>query len=125
MRLMERQREGRPAVDSISLVQEGKQQMGMERHQGWCVKTVTRQTPLAMLIGTLAKLWYLRQDIRGPHCIRSTPPWYSTETVPSFRDMLAALRRALRHDRMTSNSPPPWEFNGLSEALIYALCEAA
>ena len=105
--------------------QEGKQHMGMERSRGWCVRTVTRQMPLAMLIGTLVKLWYLRQDIREPHRLPSTPPWYSTKTVPSFRDMLAALRRALWQDRLTFNSPPPWESNELSEALIYALCEAA
>ncbi len=105
--------------------QESKQQMGIERSRGWCVKTVTRQTPLAMLIGTLVKLWYLQQDAREPHRLPLTPPWYSSKTVPSFRDMLAALRRALWQHRLTCNSHPPWESNELSEALIYALCEAA
>ena len=105
--------------------QEGKQQMGMERSRGWCVRTVTRQMPLAMLIGTLVKLCYLQQDAREPDHLPLTPPWYSTKTVPSFRDMRAALRRALWQDRLTCNSRLSWESNELAEALIYALCEAA
>lgn len=105
--------------------QESKQQMGMERTRGWSVRTVRRQTPLAMLINTLVKLWYLKQAEENPDFIPKTPPWYTTKTVPSYRDMLGMLRRTLWEDRLKFNSRQRWKLNEISETLLYALCEAA
>lgn len=105
--------------------QESKQQMGMERTRGWSVRTVMRQTPLAMLISTLVKLWYLQQAAVNPDFIPETPPWYTTKLVPSYRDMLAMLRRALWEDRLKFNSRQRWKLNDVSKTLLYALCEAA
>jgi hypothetical protein len=105
--------------------QESKQQMGMERTRGWSVRTVMRQTPLAMLISTLVKLWYLQQAAVNPDFIPETPPWYTTKMVPSYRDMLAMVRRALWEDRLKFNSRQRWKLNDVSKTLLYALCEAA
>ena len=104
---------------------ESKQQMGMERTRGWSVRTVMRQAPLAMLINTLVKLWYLQQSARRPDLLPETPPWYTTKTVPSYHDMLAMVRRALWEDRLKLNSRQRWKLNDVSETLLYALCEAA
>ena len=104
---------------------ESKQQMGMERTRGWCERTVTQQAPLAMLISTLVKLWYLQQAAGKPDFIPETPPWYTTKTVPSYRDMLAMVRRALWEDRLKFNSRQRWKLNEISKTLLYALCEAA
>ena len=104
---------------------ESKQQMGMERTRGWCVRTVTRQAPLAMLISTLVKLWYLQQTAGKPDFIPETPPWYTTKTVPSYQDMLSMVRRALWEDRLKFNSRQRWKLNDVSKTLLYALCEAA
>jgi len=105
--------------------QESKQQMGMERTLGWCVRTVTRQAPLAMLINTLVKLWYFQQAAGNPDFIPETPPWYTTKTVPSYHDMLSMVRRALWEDRLKFNSRQRWKLNDISKTLLYALCEAA
>jgi len=105
--------------------QESKQQMGMERTRGWSVQTVTRQAPLAMLINTLVKLWYLKHAAQRPELQPETPPWYTTKVVPSYRDMLAMIRRALWEDRLKFNSRQRWKLNDISKTLLYALCEAA
>ena len=105
--------------------QESKQQMGMERTRGWSVQTVTRQAPLAMLISTLVKLWYLKHPAQEAGLELETPPWYTTKVVPSYRDMLATLRRALWEERLKFNSRQRWKLNDPSQALLYALCQAA
>jgi len=82
-------------------IQEGKAQMGMERLRGWCKKTVTRQTPLAMLINSLIKLWYLDHAADRPDLQPERMPWYDHKRHPSFRDMRAALRRCLWEDQFS------------------------
>ncbi len=106
-------------------IQESKQQMGMERVRGWCAKTVSRQAPLAMLLGTLVKLWYLQHGAHHSRWHPQTLPWYPHKAVPSYRDMLATLRRVLWQERLLCNFHSQWNSNKLQEALIYALCEAA
>jgi hypothetical protein len=106
-------------------IQEAKQQMGMERTRGFCPKTVTRQAPMAMVLTTLVKLWYVQfgadqDDLKTP-----TPPWYSHKQAVSFRDMLAALRLALWRQRVSINSHRAREFDKTLQALTYALCLAA
>jgi hypothetical protein len=106
-------------------IQEGKQQMGMERTRGWCAKTVSRQAPLAMLLASLVKLWYV-QHAAGTPLGRPVPlPWYPQKLGTSFRDMLAALRRALWQKLVLCKLHTRWKSNQLTEAFAYALCEAA
>ena len=106
-------------------IQEGKQQMGMERTRGWCTKTVRRQAPLAMLLAGLVKLWYVRHAAGHPLAQTRPLPWYPQKAGVSFRDMLAALRRALWQNLVLCKLHTRWKSNQLTEALAYALCEAA
>lgn len=104
---------------------EAKQQMGLERTRGWCPKTVSRQAPLALLLTTLTKLWYLqhgtqRRDLQPPPL-----PWYPHKRAVSFRDMLAALRLAYWHQRLSDNFHRARQGDKLLEPLVYALCHAA
>jgi hypothetical protein len=106
-------------------IQEGKRQMGMERTRGWCAKTVSRQAPLAMLLASLTKLWYV-QHAAGHPLARPRPlPWYPQKAGASFRDMLAALRRAFWQNLGLCKLHTRWKSNQLKEALAYVLCEAA
>ena len=106
-------------------IQEGKQHLGMERTRGWCAKTVSRQAPLALILSTLVKLWYLQQAVKHP--VRTPPPlpWYPQKASPSFRDMLASLRRAIWEERAMFKLHSRWKTNKFAKALAYALCEAA
>jgi len=106
-------------------IQEGKQQMGMERTRGWCAKTVSRQAPLAMLLSTVVKLWYVQHAADHPLARPPCLPWYPQKAGTSFRDMLAALRRVLWQKRVLFNLHRRRKSNQFIEALTYALCEAA
>jgi hypothetical protein len=106
-------------------IKEGKQQMGMERTRGWCAKTVSRQAPLAMLLASLVKLWYVQHAADLAQWQPARRPWYRQKSGPSFRDMLAALRRVLWEDRLMCNFHTLRKSNKLADALTYALCEAA
>jgi hypothetical protein len=106
-------------------IQEGKQQMGMERTRGWCAKTVTRQAPLAMLLASLVKLWYVQHAAGTPLARPRALPWYPQKAGSSFRDMLAALRRAFWETLALCKFHTRWKPNQFMEALTYALCEAA
>ena len=106
-------------------IQEAKQQMGMERTRGWCAKTVSRQAPLAMLLNALVKLWYVQHAADHPLGKPVPLPWYPQKTSPSFRDMLASLRRVIWQDRVLFNLHVRRKSKQFREALLYALCEAA
>jgi hypothetical protein len=106
-------------------IQDAKQWMGLERMRGWCARTVSRQVPLAMLLSTVVKLWYLRYMPDKPRWRLPRMPWYRHKSATSFRDMLTALRRVLWESMPICNSRAPCESNKLPEALLYALCSAA
>lgn len=103
---------------------EAKQQMGMERTRGWCTKSVSRQAPLAMLLSSLVKLWYVRHAANEPQLLPQALPWYPQKPHPSFRDMLSALRRCLWRAE-TSNSHARCDLNKLLARIDHALCDAA
>jgi hypothetical protein len=106
-------------------IEEAKQHLGMEQTRGVCARTVSRQAPLAMLLGTLVKLWYVDQAAGRPTLAPAAVPWYPQKRGPSFRDMLAAWRRVFWRHRVWNNSHHGPEFHKAFEALAYALCEAA
>jgi hypothetical protein len=106
-------------------IQEGKQQMGMERTRGWCARTVGRQAPLAMLLASMVKLWYVLHAAGCP-LVRPRPlPWYPQKAGASFRDMLAGLRRTLWQKLVLCKLHRRWKSNQFTQALDYALCQAA
>jgi hypothetical protein len=106
-------------------IEESKQQMGMERTRGWCVKTVSRQAPLAMLLSSLVKLWYVEHGGKWRQARPAALPWYPHKAGPSYRDMLAALRRVLWQEKILFNLHARWKSKESIDCLAYALCEAA
>jgi hypothetical protein len=119
-------------------IEEAKQHLGMERLRGWCRRTVPRQAPLALLLGTLVKLWYVEHAAKVAALRPETMPWYRRKRTRSFRDMpfdglravsmverLAALRKAFWHTQVLCNFHPDADSYHWLHALTYALCEAA
>lgn len=106
-------------------IEQAKQQMGMERTRGWCARTVSRQAPMAMLLTTLVKLWYVLHGVKVPHLRPDSLPWYPHKQSVSFRDMLAALRRVFWQHRIKDNLLCGWKSKEFIKAFTYALCHAA
>ncbi len=46
-------------------IKDGKQLGGFEQTQGWCPRTVQRQAPMALIVQTLVKVWYLTAGIKA------------------------------------------------------------
>jgi hypothetical protein len=105
---------------------EGKQFNGMEQVQGWCPRTVQRQVPLALILQTLVKVWYLTQVAAGRIQPATKPAWgwMPPKDHPSYQDILAVLRQALWEHRISSNSRQAADLLESLEALRFALCAA-
>lgn len=109
-------------------IREGKQHGGFEQVQGWCRRTVERQAPLALVVQTLVKAWYL---LYGVNAIRSHPKgaelcgWMKQKDHPSYLDMLATLRYVLWTHRIKCNSTFSGRVRRLLEPLRFTLCAAA
>ena len=109
-------------------IHDGKQLGGFEQVQGWCPRTVERQAPLALIVQTLVKAWYLLHGVdaaddqpRGP----AACPWRQAKDHPSYLDMLATLRRVLWSHRLNGNSTLTTRLRHLLEPLRFTLCAAA
>jgi hypothetical protein len=109
-------------------IHDGKQQGGFEQVQGWCPRTVERQAPLALIVQTLVKAWYLRHGVgataaqpRGPRACG----WLPEKAHPSYLDMLATLRRVLWEWRLKCNSTLGARLWRILEPLRFTLCAAA
>ena len=109
-------------------IKDGKQLGGFEQTQGWCPRTVERQAPLALIVQTLVKVWYLT---RGVTATQAQPKgaqvcgWLNEKTHPSYLDMLATLRRVLWNDRIKLNSIPRGRVRKTLQTLYFTLCAAA
>jgi hypothetical protein len=104
---------------------EGKQQNGFEQVQGWCPKTVERQAPLALIVQTLVKVWYLSYGVRAKSAQPRGTDWLPTKDHPSYLDMLATLRKVLWTNRINTNSTLGGRVRGLLKTLTFTLCAAA
>lgn len=108
-------------------IHDGKQAGGFEQVQGWCKRTVERQAPLALLVQTLVKAWYL---LHGAGAALAQPEgakvcgWLRQKDHPSYLDMLATLRRVLWTHRIKSNSTFTGRVRQLIEPLRFTLCAA-
>jgi hypothetical protein len=106
-------------------IQESKQHLGFEATQGWCSRTVNRQSPLAMVLVTLVKAWYASCAVQEPSLLPAPLPWYTHKAQPSLGDMLAALRRVLWQHRITLNSRSWPRVHRLLRIVSFALSGAA
>ena len=106
-------------------IHDGKQLGGFEQVQGWCPRTVERQAPLAMIVQTLVKAWYLRYGVKAKSAQPQGTDWTASKDHPSYLDMLATLRRALWTDRININSSLRGRLRELLNTLQFTLCAAA
>lgn len=112
------------------VVRDAKQHGGMEKVQGWCPRTVERQAPLALVVQTLVKAWFVRHVApRGAAAFRpggpQSCPWLKEKKChPSYLDMLATLRWALWRDRIPPDSAFAGKVRGVMKALRFTLCGA-
>jgi hypothetical protein len=130
-----------PTVDDVQIVErfaarwpieesihDGKQIDGLERVQGWCPRTVERQAPVALIVQTLVKAWYL---LYGATAKSAQPKgsevcgWLPIADHPSYLTMLATLRRVLWTDRINTNSTLRGRVRGILKLLQFVLCAAA
>jgi hypothetical protein len=109
-------------------IRDGKQLGGFEQVQGWCPRTVQRQAPMALIVQTLVKAWYL---LHGAQATAAHPrgaekwEWMPPKEHPSYLDMLATLRRVLWTHRIKCNSTLAGRVLSLLEPLRFTLCAAA
>jgi hypothetical protein len=109
-------------------IKDGKQLGGFEQTQGWCPRTVQRQAPMALIVQTLVKVWYLTAGIKAKWAQPKGSQiwgWIGQKNHPSYLDMLATLRRVLWNDRINVNSIPRSRVRSILEALRFTLCAAA
>jgi hypothetical protein len=130
-----------PTVDDVQIVErfaarwpieesihDGKQIDGLEQVQGWCPRTVERQAPVALIVQTLVKAWYL---LYGATAKSAHPKgseicgWLPIADHPSYLTMLATLRRVLWTNRININSTLRGRVRGILKLLQFALCAAA
>jgi len=109
-------------------IHDAKQLGGFEQVQGWCKRTVQRQAPVAMIVQTLVKTWYL---LHGAEAASAQPKgaeicgWMRPKDHPSYLDMLATLRSVLWMHRIKCNSTLAARVRRLLEPLRFTLCAAA
>jgi hypothetical protein len=109
-------------------IRDGKQHGGFERVQGWCPLTVTRQAPMAMIVQTLVKAWYLRHGVKSKSAQPKGPDacgWLESPSHPAYLHMLATLRRALWQDRINLESIVRGAARKILAALQFTLSAAA
>lgn len=77
-------------------------------------RAVERTAPMAMLLYSLIVLWFVQRGHRSYRPLRR--PWYTTKTAPTFRDMLATVRRQSPREHDSS-----WGLAGPSRKMILEL----
>jgi hypothetical protein len=111
---------------SIEVVfKEAKQCLGAEQPQSRLPKAVERQFPLALMLVSLVKLWFVTHGYQTRFAVISGGPWYHSKTEPAFSDMLAALRRACWTQRILLDSTSDVELRKILDTLIDQLARAA
>jgi hypothetical protein len=87
---------------------DAKQHLGVEDPQTWKRQGPERAAALGLWLHAAVWLWYI--PTWGTRRSWTPTPWYPRKATPSFADALAALRRLLWHQRITtvcSTAPLP------------------
>ena len=109
-------------------IQDGKQHGGFENVQGWCPRTVVRQAPMALIVQTLVKAWYVRCGRRATSAHPKGSAicgWRRPKDHPSYLDMLATLRGVLWEHRINMKSALWGVLRDTLHALRFTLAAAA
>jgi hypothetical protein len=96
-----------------------KQHLGAENPQCWKRKGPERAAALSLWLHGLICCWHLDSYPTGGTW--PNKPWYRHKTTPSFRDALAALRRLLWTQRITSLSSPTPDNTKIIDPLLDVL----
>jgi hypothetical protein len=100
-----------------------KQGLGGQQPQSWKRRGPERAAALSLWLHATIWCWYLTDHPAGATW---TPrPWYPTKATPSFLDALAALRRVLWTDRITTMSHPQPENAKITQTILDTLAYAA
>jgi DDE superfamily endonuclease len=100
-----------------------KQNLGAQNPQSWKRQGPERASCLALWLHALIWCWYLQVHPTGRTWIPR--PWYTRKTTPSFLDAVAALRRTLWSQRITTMSAQPEHTDEITAALLDTLTYAA
>ncbi|MFW9835687.1 MAG: hypothetical protein ACFFEK_16915, partial [Candidatus Thorarchaeota archaeon] len=87
--------------------------------------TVVRQAPMAMIVQTLVKAWYLRYGVKATSAQPKGTDWSASKDHPSYLDMLATLRKVLWAQRINMKSLLRHGVRELWKTLQFTLCAAA
>lgn len=85
--------------------EDAKGKLGFEDPQNRTNAAVERTAPMALCIYSLTVIWFATVGHRTPGARVASYPWY-TKTVPTFSDMLAALRREAWRQRLLDPAHP-------------------
>jgi len=100
-----------------------KQDLGGQDPQTWKKQGPQRAAAFSFCLYSMIWLFYLKTNPGKPAW---TPrPWYTHKSNPSFKDALAALRRALWRDRIFSGSDDETLTTEIVAPLLEALANAA
>ncbi len=100
-----------------------KQDLRGENPQSWKRKGPERAAALSLWLHGLTWCWYLDSHPTGDTW--PTRPWYPRKTTPSFLDALAALRRQIWAQRITTPSFPTHDNTKIIDLLLDTLANAA
>ena len=81
-----------------------KQYLGFEDSQSWTRKAVERTGPMAMVLYSLAVIWFAKRPRRLAIAI-PVRPWYNLRRGTSFADILATLKRESVRETLSCKRP--------------------
>ncbi|MGH3755921.1 MAG: IS701 family transposase [Pseudonocardiaceae bacterium] len=112
---------GRWSIECV--FRDAKQILGAENPQSWKGVGPERAAALSLWLMTAVWAWYI--PTFGAAQTWKDRPWYRAKATPSFLDALAALRRVLWRDRITTMSASPTDQGKIIDGLVEVLASAA
>lgn len=99
---------------------DSKQFLGLHDPRVRAERSVERAHPMAWFVGSLTILWYCAKGHEGSHVERERP-WYEDKAMPTFTDMLGALRLQMWESKLYGESgqevPSPESIKRLLQTL--------
>ena len=102
------------------LHRELKQELGWGRGQLLSPRSVARQAPFVAFLYTVIVAWYAQYAAGQPWARWHVGPWYTHKKHPSFRDMIAAVKRLIIAAREYSYEVDDDDFPQVFQTLAHA-----